>query len=117
MRKHLLCSQKIVLMRQWALTRIIPQNQPQKKNKNELNLVFSTHSPYIVNYLNLLIKAYDKNQFIAGARINFDDLAVYQVIDGGVESLLIEEQRIVNTNSLSDTINDIYNQYEELNRL
>lgn len=87
------------------------------ENKNELNLVFSTHSPYIVNYLNLLIKAYDKNQFIAGARINFDDLAVYQVIDGGVESLLIEEQRIVNTNRLSDTINDIYNQYEELNKL
>ena len=87
------------------------------ENKNELNLVFSTHSPYIINYLNLLIKAYDKNQFIAGARINFDNLAVYQVIDGGVESLLIEEQRIVNTNSLSDTINDIYNEYEELNKL
>ncbi|AMD84873.1 Predicted ATPase [Capnocytophaga haemolytica] len=86
-----------------------------KENKNEVNMVFSTHSPYIANYLNLLIKACDKGQLIKGANIRFEDLAVYQVIDGSIEDLCIKENRIVDTNSLSDTINDIYNQYEELN--
>lgn len=84
------------------------------KNTNGVELMFSTHSPYIINHLNLLIKANDSNKLIDGARIKFEDLAVYQVEDGRIENLIIQNQRIVNTNPLSDTINKIYDKYEEL---
>lgn len=84
-------------------------------NSNEIELMFSTHSPYIINHLNLLIKAHDSDKLINGAKINFEDLAVYQVEDGEIKNLIIQNQRLVNTNLLSDTINNIYNTYENLN--
>lgn len=85
------------------------------KNTNEIELIFSTHSPYIINHLNLLIKAHDNNKLVDGAKILFEDLAVYQIVDGKIENLMVENQRIINTNPLSDTINTIYDQYAQLN--
>ncbi len=84
------------------------------RNANEIELIFSTHSPYIINHLNLLIKAYDNGKLIDGAKVSFDDLAVYQIEDGLLENLSVKEQRIINTNSLSDTINNIYDQYAQM---
>jgi predicted ATPase len=84
------------------------------KNINSVELIFSTHSPYIINHLNLLIKANDNDKLIDGAKIKFEDLAVYQVEDGEIENLIVQNQRIINTNPLSDTINNIYDRYEEL---
>lgn len=84
------------------------------RNTNEIDLIFSTHSPYIINHLNLLIKAYDKNRLIDGAKISFEDLAVYRIEEGRIENLMVQNQRIVNTNPLSDTINNIYDQYEQM---
>ena len=84
------------------------------KNQNEVELFISTHSPYIVNYLNLLIKAFDKNKMDDVARYNYDNLAVYQVHDGELFNLMVQNERLVNTNPLSDTINYIYNKYNEL---
>lgn len=85
------------------------------KNTNEINLIFSTHSPYIINHLNLLVKAFDCNQLIDGANFDFDQLAVYKVEDGGIVDLTVKNERIVNTNILSDTINNIYDRYNQLN--
>ncbi len=84
------------------------------KNTNEIELIFSTHSPYIINHLNLLIKANDSNNLVDGARISFENLAVYQLEEGKIENLIVQNQRIVNTNPLSDTINNIYDQYAQL---
>lgn len=81
-------------------------------NVNPIELLISTHSPYIVNYLNLLIKRFDKNR--EEAKYNYDELAVYQVADGTLINLMAKNERLVNTNPLSDTINDIYNEYEKL---
>lgn len=81
-------------------------------NTNTVELLVSTHSPYIVNYLNLLIKRFDKNT--EEAKYNYDKLAVYQVADGKLINLMAQNERLVNTNPLSDTINDIYNEYEKL---
>lgn len=81
-------------------------------NINPVELLLSTHSPYIVNYLNLLIKRFDKN--IEEAKYSYDALAVYQVADGKLINLIAQNERLVNTNPLSDTINDIYNEYEKL---
>ncbi|MDR3286469.1 MAG: AAA family ATPase [Prevotellaceae bacterium] len=81
------------------------------KNKHEVELFLSTHSPYIINHLNLLIKAYDKNTLIDGVKFNYDDLAVYQVEEGKIVDLKIQNERLINTNPLSDIINSIYDQY------
>ncbi|HEY9005224.1 MAG TPA: AAA family ATPase [Ohtaekwangia sp.] len=83
-------------------------------NSNSIELFLSTHSPYIINHLNLLIKSYDKDKPVDGAKINYDNLAVYQAVNGELESLIIQNERLVNTNPLSDTINTIYDQYSAL---
>lgn len=83
-------------------------------NENEIELIFSTHSPYIVNYLNLLLKAYDTNQLVNNAKIQYEQLAVYQFVAGEIISLMVQNQRVINTNPLSDTINQIYDQYSQL---
>ncbi len=85
-------------------------------NSNSIDLIFSTHSPYIINHLNLLIKAYDCNQLVDGAKIEFEKVAVYQVDEGKIEDLIVKNQRIINTNSLSDTINNIYDKYNQLDK-
>jgi predicted ATPase len=85
-------------------------------NSNSIDLIFSTHSPYIINHLNLLIKAYDCNQLVDGAKIQFEKIAVYQVDEGKIEDLIVKNQRIINTNSLSDTINNIYDKYNQLDK-
>jgi hypothetical protein len=83
-------------------------------NNNPIELLLSTHSPYIINHLNLLIKAFDKGQLIGNAMFNYDKLAVYQVIDGTLENLIAKNERLINTNPLSETINHIYDQYAAL---
>lgn len=83
-------------------------------NTNNIDLIFSTHSPYIINHVNLLIKAYDCGHLINGANIDFEKLGVYLVDEGRISSLMVQNQRIVNTNALSETINNIYDQYSQL---
>lgn len=85
-------------------------------NSNSIDLIFSTHSPYIINHLNLLIKAHDCNQLVEGAKIAFEKLAVYQVEEGMIQDLIVKNQRIINTNALSDTINNIYDKYNQLDK-
>jgi predicted ATPase len=81
-------------------------------NKNTMELIIATHSPYITNHLNLLIKKFDKNA--DGAKFNYDNMAVYQVVDGTIADLKIQNERLINTNLLSETIDDIYDEYNEL---
>lgn len=83
-------------------------------NSNEVRLMFSTHSPYIINHLNLLLKAYDTNKKIDGAAVDFDKVEVYLVEDGELVNLMIRDHRLINTNRLSDTINNIYDQFAKL---
>lgn len=83
-------------------------------SSNNIELTISTHSPYIINHLNLLIKAFDKETTINGAKINYDNLSVYRVVEGELEDLMVKNERLVNTNLLSDTINSIYDEYNKL---
>lgn len=83
-------------------------------NQNDVELIFSTHSPYIVNYLNLLIKAGDEGKLVDGTSIRFEDLGVFQIEVGEIVKLNLSKERIIDTNPLSDTINDIYNRFLRL---
>jgi predicted ATPase len=98
----------------WLINELISKYYVNKTERTKLML--STHSPYIINYLNLLIKANDCDKPIDGAKIEFEKLAVYEIEDGKILDLTVKNQRIINTNSLSDTINDIYNEYEEMTK-
>jgi predicted ATPase len=84
------------------------------ENKNTVELILSTHSPYIINYLNLLIKRSEKKANGKEVSIEFGNLAVYHVIDGGLEDLIVQNEKLVNTNLLSETINSIYDQYNAI---
>lgn len=81
-----------------------------------VNIMFATHSPYIVNDLNLLIKAYDKGKDIEGAHLDYDKLSVYLLNSGSIVDLKLKNKHYINTDRLSQDINEIYNRYDELNR-
>jgi predicted ATP-dependent endonuclease of OLD family len=88
-----------------------------ENNKDyKMTVMMATHSPYIINHLNLLIKAYDKNNdnLTDKAKLNYDDVDVYQVYEGRIIDLKIQNERLINTNLLSETINDIYDTYNRL---
>ncbi|MFN8714284.1 MAG: AAA family ATPase [Bacteroidota bacterium] len=82
--------------------------------EHSISLILSTHSPYIINHLNLLIRAFDTNQLISGAKIDYNKLTVYQIEDGQINNLMSLNERLVDTNILSETINNIYDQYANL---
>lgn len=86
----------------------------EKHNGYEMSVMLTTHSPYIINHLNLLIKAGDKNKWVNGARINYEDVSVFQVTEGEIIDLKIQNERLINTNPLSESMNDIYDQYNLL---
>lgn len=81
-----------------------------------VNVMFATHSPYIVNDLNLLMKAHDKKKTIDGAQLDYEQLSVYLLNGGSVVDLKLKNKHYINTDRLSQDINDIYNRYDELNR-
>ena len=83
-------------------------------NDNDIEVMFSTHSPYIINHLNLLIRAHEKSKLVMGASYDFNKLSVYQVIGGELENLMAKNEKLVDTNLLSETINDIYSNYNAL---
>jgi predicted ATPase len=86
----------------------------EKHNDYNMSVMLATHSPYIINHLNLLIKADDKNKLVGGAKLNYDDVSVYQVENGKIRDLKIQNEPLINTNPLSDTINNIYDEYNQL---
>lgn len=95
---------------EWMLSRCMATH----KGGVEFNVSFATHSPYIVNHLNLLIKAADKGTDINGAALQYDDLNVFLVRDGMICDLKLRNAHLVNTDVLSDDITAIYEEYHKL---
>ena len=79
-------------------------------------LSITTHSPYIINYLNLLIRRHYRQK---GNGINPEQLTAYYINDSGeaTDLMAIDNQTkeiIVNTIDLSETMGNIYNEYSSL---
>lgn len=88
-----------------------------------MSLMVATHSPYIVNYLNVLISGNNRLDSVAEpipstshkqtVCLPAEDLAVYRVYDGEVQNLMLEDsmthERWVNSEDLSEAMNDIQN--------
>lgn len=87
--------------------------------EREMGLVLATHSPYIINHLNVLLRAsYNLQGRDAYPYITPEKLAAYKVIDGSLMDLMATDeesgQYVVNTLDLSEIMEDIYNDYEAL---
>ena len=72
----------------------------------------TTHSPYILNKLNLLVKRFDVG--VKGlAALNWDELSVWAVEDGEVRDLKVRNAHLINPEYLSEPLDRIYEEYEQ----
>lgn len=72
----------------------------------------TTHSPYILNQLNLLVKRFDVG--VKGlAALNWDELSVWAVEDGEVRDLKVRNAHLINPEYLSEPLDRIYQEYEQ----
>ena len=91
----------------------------KNKKDRKLGLMVSTHSPYIVNHLNVLLRA----GYFEKARENYpflekDDFAVYRVNEGKIISLMATDndtgEYVINALDMSDTMERIFEEYESM---
>ena len=84
----------------------------------ELHLLLATHSPYIVNQINVLLRAsYSKNN-VPYPALNPEWVDVYVVEDGTISSLMATDntsgQAVVNTLRFAQPMEAIYKEYQEI---
>ena len=89
----------------------------QQKKSYRPSLTITTHSPYIINYLIVLIQRYVRQVDKTG--VDVEELAVYYVTgEGNVTNLISIDnntnEKIVNTIDLSETMSDIYSEFKSL---
>lgn len=100
-----------------------------RKKKNNPEIIFSTHSPYILTVVNNLLYADElasKNSKLKEkvndvipeeSQLSIDDLSAYVVENGTVESIIDKETNLINgeyIDSVSDKIMDDFNQLSEI---
>lgn len=79
----------------------------------KLNLMLATHSPYILNYLNVMLNQTKEGRAI----LKGGDTAVYRIFEGEVQNLLVQNERerwIVDTFDLSEMMGSIYSEFVAL---
>lgn len=87
------------------------------KHQYNMTLMMATHSPYIVNYINLLLKKWQTQEAnVEGVKLNPCNVDVYHIIDGKAISLKIgtDASILIDTRLMSDTISEIYKEYNRL---
>lgn len=85
-----------------------------KTGDYDITLTMSTHSPFIANYLNVLMLR--ENGGLLG-----DNISVYRVYDGNIQDMIMYDERgnikSVDTRDLSEAMSDIYKEYMQLKDL
>ena len=101
----------------------------EKCTKGENDLTITTHSPYILSHLNLLLYAYqvahdhpDRAEEVAQlvpreSWINPQEFACYQVENGGVTSLVNDDLGLIDDNGLDNLSGDAADAFDNLIRL
>lgn len=88
-------------------------------DERTMGLVLATHSPYIINHLNVLLRASysDKGRDIY-QYVMPNHVAAYKVSGGSLVDLMATDeetgQQVINTFDLSEIMEDIYNDYDAL---
>lgn len=91
----------------------------EKNADREMGIVLATHSPYIINHLNVLLRAsYTEKGKNLLPFVMPQNMAAYKVSDGNLIDLMATDvesnQEVINTLDLSEIMEDIYNDYEAL---
>ena len=77
-------------------------------------MTVTTHSPYIVNFLNVLLRRKEN----AASYISHDDLNVYLISDGKLTDMMLHNSDrtkwAVDTSVLSAAMDDIAEEFESL---
>lgn len=76
-----------------------------------INMMLATHSPYILNYLNILLNQRDTTNY---AHLTPKDLSVYRLYKGEVQNLVAKDDNghdIVDSYDLSEMMSKIYNTF------
>ena len=85
-----------------------------KKRDYKISLMMATHSPYIVNYLNVLMRRFS-SRTVGKPGVDPEQLSVYRVYEGQVQNLMSRNiqsgEVLVNTMDLSEDMEEIYNEY------
>lgn len=85
-----------------------------QEHDTKISIMMATHSPYIVNYMNLLMMR-ARHASCSGSKLGFDQIDVYEVADGYLCSLKIDNpEHVIDARSLSDPISSIYREYNLL---
>ena len=72
----------------------------------------TTHSPYILNQINLLVKRFDVGATDCAA-LNWEEISVWAVKDGEVRDLKVRNAHLINPEYLSEPLDRIYEEYEQ----
>jgi hypothetical protein len=72
----------------------------------------TTHSPYILNQINLLVKRFDVGATDCAA-LNWEEISVWAVKDGEVRNLKVRNAHLINPEYLSEPLDRIYEEYEQ----
>ena len=88
----------------------------EKYNDYNMTVMMATHSPYIINHLNLLIKAGEKEKYEEGACLQLKNIDVFEVVGGYLNDLKLEDKLIIDARPLSNPIANIYEKYNLLNQ-
>lgn len=91
----------------------------EHNKEREMGLVLATHSPYIINHLNVLLRAsYSQKGRDSYQYVMPNQLAAYKVADGRLMDLMATDEEtgeiVINTFDLSEIMEDIYNDYDAL---
>ena len=82
-----------------------------KTGNYDITLTMSTHSPFVVNYLNVLMLR-------GKGGLNGEDMGVYRVYEGGLQNLIMYDKdgnvKSVDTRDLSEAMSDIFREYMQL---
>lgn len=79
----------------------------------KVNLMLATHSPYILNYLNIILNQTKEDR----AHVGPSNMAVYRLFDGKALPLLAKDENgkdMVDTYDLTEMMNSIYEEYNTL---
>ena len=81
----------------------------------KMGIIMATHSPYILNYLNVLLRQTAEER----AKVEPGDMAVYRIYNGSAQNLMATDDEgnvVVDTYDLTEMMSAIYQEFNELSR-
>lgn len=82
------------------------------QGEREHGFTITTHSPYILNQLNLLVKRHDVHAD-GEIGLSWNDIDVWALDNGEIRDLKLKNAHLINPEYLSEPLDRIYDQYDQ----